>query len=124
MSDERYRLTALMEAQMRHELAANAHKGDGWAEKPLREHEHEVVYHALKLLLAARYADAGEASARDAVREYAADVANCAAMLADSLGALELGHDPANADYDATGTPELRTLADQVLTMLDEDDPW
>lgn len=73
-----------MAKQMRAELAANEWKGDGWNAVPLLDLSNEVIYHAAKLDLAVRAND------RAAVRELAADTANCAALLADAAGALDL----------------------------------
>lgn len=109
---ERQRLLEGMTLQMRHELVANAHKGVEWRTDPLAEHEHELVYHMVKLILACR------AGMSDAIREYAADVANHAAMVADSFGALEIPVTDDDESYDAIGSEELRGLANMLLRTL------
>jgi hypothetical protein len=101
-----------MVVQMHHELTVNVHKGD-WLTLTPEQHEHEVIYHALKLLLAARASDT------ESVREYAADVANHAAMLADAHGALDLAHGQGEPGYDAHGSDVLRDLADRLLVLID-----
>lgn len=112
LSTDRRRLLEGMTLQMRHELVANEHKGVGWRDMPLAEHEHELVYHTVKLILAAR------AGITDAIREYAADVGNHAAMLADSFGALEVPVGDDEVSYDAIGSQELRGLANMLLQTL------
>lgn len=74
---------------MADELRANAHKGDraGWLTMSSREAVSEVLYHAAKLSYACRQhlQEEGELTK---VREFAADVANCAMMVADIHGGL------------------------------------
>jgi hypothetical protein len=68
---------------MADELRANAHKGDraGWLTMNRKEAVAEVLYHAAKLAYAAAHDD-------DEILEFAADVANCALMVADVCDAL------------------------------------
>lgn len=75
---------------MADELRANEHKGDrlGWLTMDERQAVSEVLYHAAKLAYAARKFKRG-AAAPAVVLEYAADVANCALMVADVCGVLE-----------------------------------
>lgn len=72
-------------ALMRKELHANAHKGDreGWLRMGRSECIQEVHYHLEKLALAAVMDGPLEA-----IREHAADVANCAMMVVDVCGVL------------------------------------
>lgn len=71
-------------AMMRAELHANAGKGDraGWLQMDVPTALLELFYHMGKLQKAAKKGDAG------GVREYTADVANMAMMLADIHGLL------------------------------------
>lgn len=110
---DRDALPVCMVVQMRRELEANVHKGDWLALTP-EQHEHEVIYHALKLILAARIHDT------EAVREYAADVANQAAMLADAHGALDLEPVAGDDGYDEHGSEELHGLADRLVALIAE----
>jgi hypothetical protein len=110
---DREALVDRMAVQMRRELVANAHKGDVWLDASRSVHEHEVIYHTVKLLLAARCDD------KEGVREYAADVGNCAAMLADACGSLDLP-DSDEGGYDAHGSEELHALADRLLVLIGE----
>lgn len=75
--------------QMCREMAANTFKGDAWKELCQEQHEAELIYHVLKLIYSARAAD------QTAILEHAADVGNCAAMMADKhgvLGAVQAGN--------------------------------
>lgn len=72
----------IMAQAMTNELKTNAHKGD-WSELDGGEGIHELIYHAVKLALAAR------GGHRAAVLEYAADVANHAMFVADACGSLD-----------------------------------
>lgn len=71
-------------ALMRKELHANSHKGDreGWLGMPLLTAMNELTHHHDKLGGAVEAVDAPQ------IAEYAADVANCAMMLADVCGLL------------------------------------
>lgn len=71
-------------ALMRNELHANSHKGDreGWLRMTLEQALDEIQRHADKLFVPVMNHD------REAIREHAADVANCAMMLADIAGVL------------------------------------
>ena len=82
---------------MADELRANAEKGDraGWLSAGAPVMVGEVLYHAGKLALAVRETVSGRPPdprtagfTLDDVREYAADVANCALMVADRAGVL------------------------------------
>lgn len=66
-------------AMMRKELHANSHKGDreGWLKMTAHEAIDEVLRHCDKLTVAV------ESGSLDDVKEHAADVANCAMMVAD-----------------------------------------
>jgi hypothetical protein len=81
------------------ELAANDGKGNrpGWLTMDRKTALAEVHWHAAKLAVAAKEADADRIDHEDLVvalnnvsrvREYAADVANCALMVLDCLGLL------------------------------------
>jgi len=69
---------------MAHELAANDHKGNrpGWLQMNESEAVAEVLYHAAKLSYAVRQFRQGDGRI-EKVREFAADVANCALMTLD-----------------------------------------
>lgn len=71
-------------AMMRNELHANSHKGDreAWLRMTLDQALGEIRHHFDKLIVPVMNHD------REAVREHAADVANCAMMLADIAGVL------------------------------------
>lgn len=71
-------------ALMRNELHANSHKGDreGWLRLTLEQALDEIRHHHDKLVIPVMNHD------REAIREHAADVANCAMMLADIAGVL------------------------------------
>lgn len=82
---------------MADELRANADKGDraGWLSAGAPVMVSEVLYHAGKLALAVREVIGGRPPdprtagfSPDDIREYAADVANCALMVADCAGVL------------------------------------
>lgn len=75
--------------EMMSELASNAHKGDrpGWLSMTSRDAISEVLYHAAKLAYATRQFEQGDGTP-EKVREFAADVANCAMMVADIAGVL------------------------------------
>jgi len=82
------------------ELAANDGKGNrpGWLTMDRKEALAEVHWHASKLAVAAKAAATDARGAqlvnkREAerdTREYAADVANCALMVLDCMGLLDL----------------------------------
>lgn len=71
-------------ALMRKELHANSHKGDrnGWLGMSSGTAIGEVSHHGRKLAAAVARSDI------DAIKEHAADVANCAMMLLDVYGGL------------------------------------
>lgn len=71
-------------ALMRNELHANSHKGDreGWRRMTLEQALDEIRHHSDKLIIPVMNHD------QEAIREHAADVANCAMMLADIAGVL------------------------------------
>ncbi len=91
MSAVRVAMLVSMRHQMWAEMRANSFKGDHWHSSSLHSLEHELLYHVAKLLHAARAVGKPASDAVPAplvaVREYAADVANCAGILADMLGA-------------------------------------
>lgn len=75
--------------QMRREMHANAYKGNAWRALDQEQHDAELMYHVLKLIYSAR------AGHTVGVLEHAADVGNCAAMMADKhgvLGAVQAGN--------------------------------
>lgn len=76
--------------RMARELATNSHKGDrpGWRRAGSREMVSEVLYHAAKLTYAVRQYEQGDGEL-EKVREFAADVGNCALMVADCCDAFE-----------------------------------
>jgi hypothetical protein len=69
---------------MRNEALSNAHKGH-WSDngQTAEDHVKEAMYHGAKLLVAILHGD------KDAVLEYAADVANHAMFSADMMEALD-----------------------------------
>ena len=71
-------------ALMRKELHANSHKGDreGWLRMTPKQALEEIRHHEWKL------AKAIEGDSTEDIPEYAADVANCAMMVADVCGVL------------------------------------
>lgn len=106
-----------MARQMTEELAANTFKGDQWLDADPGALEHELLYHVVKLLLS------GRAQNTEGVTEYAADVANCAAILADKLGGLRKPQ-PGNATlYIELPKDDLRAAADRMLAALDDPAP-
>ena len=74
---------------MTNELKANAHKGDraSWLTMNVREANSEVLYHVAKLVFASHKLTNGNET-KEHVLEYAADVANCAMMVADICKAI------------------------------------
>lgn len=89
------------------ELQANAWKGDHWRDQPVDELVFEVLYHATKLAIAVRLGDCP-----GGVKEYAADIANCAAMVLDNLDLLDdkvvQTRDVAQVEYDGVGGADLK----------------
>jgi hypothetical protein len=89
------------------ELQANSWKGDHWRDQPADELAFEVLYHAAKLAIAVRLGDTPAS-----VLEYAADMANCAAMVADNLDLLDQPprnlDDAAPVEYDGVGGTDLK----------------
>jgi hypothetical protein len=87
------------------EMAANEDKGNrpGWLQMGRKEAIAEVHWHAAKLAVAAKEFDSQGVERSDgggldlSVREFAADVANCALMALDCLGLLGVGDD---GDFD------------------------
>lgn len=81
---------------MRRELEANAHKGGrsgdrGWISSMTPEKRvSELLYHVAKLAYAQRQYLQGDGTSEQVV-EFAADVGNCALMVADGLGLLGVG---------------------------------
>lgn len=80
MADPLDRL-ARFTARMQAELDTNAVKGD-WTDLPFETSLYELRHHVWKLEKAAREGN------REALAEYAADVANCALFVASSAGCL------------------------------------
>ncbi len=80
-------------AQLENELRENAHKGGrggpgGWVAGMTPDKRiNELLYHVAKLSYAQRQYLQGDGDAEQ-VREFAADVGNCALMVADGLGLL------------------------------------
>lgn len=111
-SHKRDRLVALFAEQMRRELDVpiNTEKGDDWELASTWEHEHEIVYHLVKLLLAIGDGDLA------GIREYTADTANHLAMLADTFGVLD---EPDYTPSEYRGH-EQRVAADRMLDVLKE----
>lgn len=115
MDKVREQLVDRMAVQMRRELLSNAHKGTEWREADPADLDCDVLYHVLKLSLAVKAKD------KDAVREYAADVANCAAILADHFGVLENPGNPEDAaEYDGHGNEALHAFADRLYDEIQE----
>lgn len=88
---------------MLRELEANAHKGGrggdrGWKAQDYRILVGEVLYHAAKLSYAARQLAQGDGEPEQ-VLEFAADTANMALMVADSLGVLDPESTKANKEH-------------------------
>jgi hypothetical protein len=114
MSPERDDLVERMAKAMPDELEANVSKGDNWRDGDAAAHELDVLYHYVKLAFAWRRGDL------PSVREYAADVANCAAILTNKVGALDLDSRSTDEGYDAHGGLDLRELTDELSTRIDE----
>ena len=112
---KRWDLVRLFAEGMLDELVQphNQRKGDDWLFDPPEALEHDLLYHTLKLVLATRAKDSR------AVREYSADVGNCAAMLADKMNALDIRADP-RPDLDQYGSVFLKRHAAYVLRNLDD----
>lgn len=89
-SDAQYPEVDVFAERMRAELVANAHKGDHWQNMTVREAWGEISWHVGKLTGAIKASDAA------AIRELAADIANGALMLdqtiAVNLHLDEIGH--------------------------------
>ncbi len=98
MSLTRERLLELFVPHMRSELEANTFKGDAWRCTAPEQLSHDVLYHAAKLDLAVQLGD------EDAIREFAADVANCAAILADGLRLIDNPPEPIDPASDEYGS--------------------
>lgn len=101
-------------SMMRAELHANAGKGDrpGWLRMDAKTALLEIYYHLGKLQKATKGGDP------DGIREFSADVANMAMMLADICGVLSEQPSPAAPD----ATEQGRTLWARQCD-LDESDP-
>ncbi|MBN8867338.1 MAG: hypothetical protein J0H98_07275 [Solirubrobacterales bacterium] len=83
--------------QMAHELMANSAKGsrEDWIRRGARDGINELHWHAAKLSVAVKDLEYGEHAdvVEEAVQEFAADVAVCALMVADSSGVLSITED-------------------------------
>lgn len=118
----RERLVELMAEAMLAELRhpTNLSKGNSWEQYPPEQHEFDLLYHSLKLVLAYRGSDPRS------IREHAADVANTAAMLADGVGALNVSVEP-RPENDDVGTVGLKVHTRLLLQQLEDAiaaDPW
>lgn len=86
----------LFVTEMVEELAANSHKGNrpGWLTMTPAQAVAELLYHAGKLAVAVRQVqrdpDPRIQLTEAEVREYAADTANCALMVLDVMGLLDV----------------------------------
>ncbi len=113
-------------AIMRHELHANAGKGDrpGWLAMTRDEVLLEIYYHLAKLQKAVRTDDTA------GIREYAADVANMSMMAVDICGAWLASPAPTSAETEGVakhlvfapykeGDLVVTDLVDDVLTVQD-----
>lgn len=103
-----------MSKQMRNEMKANEFKGDGYLDADHTLLEHELLYHVVKLLYASR-----SRSGVDGIREYAADVANCAGMLAQKHGALSQTVEGNASSYvDAPSKDTGHAIADRMSALM------
>lgn len=98
---DRTTLTKRLAPMCENELARNQWKGDAWDQAHPVDLSADVLYHAAKLDRAVREND------REAIAELAADTANCAAIVADRMDALDVallpeptGEEHQRPDYD------------------------
>lgn len=97
MHDLQEAMLETMALQMRREMEANEFKSNQWMCLSPAVLEHEILYHVVKLLWAS--AEAKHSDSRSAVCEFAADVANCAGMLAQRHAALIAPQVGNSSDY-------------------------
>lgn len=103
-----------MSKQMHNEMKANEFKGDRYLDADFDLLEHELLYHVVKLLYVSR-SRSGEA----AIREYAADVANCAGMLAQKHGALSQTVEGNASSYEGVPSKDIRhAIADRMSALM------
>ena len=100
-------------AMMEKELHANASKGDrpGWLQMDSKTAILEVFYHMGKLHQAVHRGEA------EAIKEYAADVANMCMMLVDVCGLLPVDEQPAPVADGTTSDKYKAELYDEVWQM-------
>jgi hypothetical protein len=98
--DAKYRTAAVQKfaKRMAQELAMNAYKGD-WTKGDVYEQVDEIMYHVAKLVFAL------EADHKQAIGEYAADVANHALIVADRMGVLDEPASKPTFIVDVTNVP-------------------
>lgn len=84
MTERDYNILSVFTAAMRSELDNNAWKG-GWGTTTKGHRAWQVFYHALKLVAVAME----DEPSLIALREFAADTANEAMLVADNAGALD-----------------------------------
>jgi len=94
---------------MKREMDRNAYKGDAWREASPVTLTEDLVYHALKLARAVSAIENGQ-HVQEAALEFAADVANLAAMVADNLGTAE-HFTPAAGPVLGWGGTDIKALA-------------
>lgn len=84
--DDGHRLVDAYAAEMKDELDANFYKGDRdvWSEWSLGEALAEIRYHLEKLEMAIE-----DKEGTEKIREYCADIGNCAMFVADITGAIK-----------------------------------
>lgn len=124
---DRATLVSRFAPHMQRELAANAWKGDDWRARAVEDLAYEVLYHAAKAAVAVGL---GEPHRHEAILEMSADVANCAAMLADAIHALDeppasLPEAPDQMPYvgHKLGSVELRKWAANATAVLSGSTP-
>lgn len=106
-------MVTAMAAQMHAEMSANTFKGDRWTDADRELLEDELLYHVVKLVAAGRSGDIA------ALNEHAADVANCAGMLADKLGGLRAAQPGNLSAYGALPAPDyMHQLGKKMLELL------
>lgn len=125
---DRYEFIWRFVPHMLAEMRSNEFKNEAgdFRDVPLAKLDEEVLYHAAKL------SGAVAAGSLGAIREFAADVANCAAMLAEAAGQIPADVPPpdSHAEYGDTfgfGGPAARSAARGMQLVAAKDlrhHPW
>lgn len=103
-------LVRQMAAQMEAERKANEFKGGDWQSSSRDEVRHDLLYHVVKLLAC---------EGHTALTEYAADVANCAAIYGSHGGGLRHMQTGNASSYDKTPASDyMHTLASKLEDVL------